>query len=482
MEALFGGNLAFKFLEPSFHFSYPGFAFVKPPGAFGIKATFWALAFSALVFASGYLYRVSALTTLVLFSVTVLWDLAYYNNHYYFIFCLGLLFLFCEARGKEGPSWMLDLFRYQVVLVYFFAGLAKLNPDWLLAEPLTIWLGRRAQQVGVDLLANPDFTVLLSYGGLLLDLWVGPALLWSRTRYLALALLTVFHLSNAWLFDIGIFPPLMLGSGVLFLGPLTRRSTAWRTPGARLALVWLLLQVVVPLRHLVIPGPVAWTEEGHRYSWRMKLRSKQVTSLRIAAGEQMVSPHFYLNTFQMKKMGSRPQLIAQFARHLSSQYPGQPIRFFAKVSLNGRPPQLLVDPTLDLATAEVPWALGHAEWINPLAHRSLNRPSLRPLLCLTFMGATLSLLGVLVWAIAIRVFTSAWLFWGGLGALSTGLFAAYAMSLNGLCVAALLSLATGRWIWGETRLEATALVRCSAILQLTILGLIVTLNLLYGVR
>jgi hypothetical protein len=37
---------------------------------------------------------------------------------------------------------------------------------------------------------------------------------------------------------------------------------------------WLVLQIVLPLRHLMIPGEVSWTEEGHRFSWHMKLRDK----------------------------------------------------------------------------------------------------------------------------------------------------------------------------------------------------------------
>ena len=35
-----------------------------------------------------------------------------------------------------------------------------------------------------------------------------------------------------------------------------------------------LVHVMLPFRHHFYPGDVAWTEEGHRYSWRMMLRSK----------------------------------------------------------------------------------------------------------------------------------------------------------------------------------------------------------------
>jgi hypothetical protein len=57
--------------------------------------------------------------------------------------------------------------------------------------------------------------------------------------------------------------PRLLGTG--------RRKTL------ALLTLWASVQLLVPLRHYVIPGSVHWTEEGHRYSWYMLLRQKYGT-------------------------------------------------------------------------------------------------------------------------------------------------------------------------------------------------------------
>ena len=59
-------------------------------------------------------------------------------------------------------------------------------------------------------------------------------------------------------------------------GPLSgaERGSSSRVVLAFLA-VYVAVQLLVPLRHLLYPGDVAWTEEGHRFSWRMRLREKE---------------------------------------------------------------------------------------------------------------------------------------------------------------------------------------------------------------
>ena len=134
-------------------------------------------------------------------------------------------------------------------------------------------------------------------GGLLLDLLVVPLLLWRRTRPFAFAAAVAFNLINAVIFDIGIFPWLMLGSLFIFFPrDLVRRfarafmSTGEPEPVAQprsdpslfvsrkvvtgLLAAYLAIQIVLPLRHHLYPGDVSWTEEGHNFSWHMKLRTK----------------------------------------------------------------------------------------------------------------------------------------------------------------------------------------------------------------
>jgi hypothetical protein len=63
-------------------------------------------------------------------------------------------------------------------------------------------------------------------------------------------------------------------------------------------------------------------------------------------------------------------MIVQFAHDLaerlrSAGHKEVEIRARVTVSLNGRAPQLLIDPNVDLAKVAYPW-WGHADWILPL--------------------------------------------------------------------------------------------------------------------
>ena len=112
------------------------------------------------------------------------------------------------------------MLRFQVAVPYVYGGIAKLNGDWLAGEPVRTWLAERsAQSVLGPWLAQEWLVFTLCYGGLAFDLAIVPLLLWRRTRALALAAALGFHLANAYLFTIGIFPWLMIAATLLFLPP-----------------------------------------------------------------------------------------------------------------------------------------------------------------------------------------------------------------------------------------------------------------------
>ena len=120
-------------------------------------------------------------------------------------------------RSEQAPAWALWLLRAQVGVVYFFGGIAKLNSDWLQGQPMRLWLPGSIRLPGLEpLLAAPASALLISWGGLLLDLFVVPALLWRRTRPYAFAAATLFHLINSEMFDIGAFPWLAIRCTALF--------------------------------------------------------------------------------------------------------------------------------------------------------------------------------------------------------------------------------------------------------------------------
>jgi hypothetical protein len=137
---------------------------------------------------------------------------------------------------------------------------------------------------------------------------------------------------------------------------------------------WIALQLFLPLRHFLYPGYASWTEEGHLYSWHMKLRNKtgsgEFTARDAATGASWkIDPREYLAKRQEREMYGHPDELLQFAHHVADEYAKTgkgrlEVRARVFVSLNGRKPQLLVDPDVDLAAQ--PRSLGRWPWIVPL--------------------------------------------------------------------------------------------------------------------
>jgi vitamin K-dependent gamma-carboxylase len=291
------------------------------------------------------------------------------------------------------------LLRFQIGVPYFYGGLAKLNADWLQGEPLRAWLAARTDIGPIDAaLTNPSVVWTMTYGALVLDLLVVPLLLHRRTRIPAFVAVTGFHLLNAWLFGLFIFPWLMIAATTIFFDPdwpeglLARwrprpvarsaaRSHAAPSTGARVRpiltaslAIWVLVQLTLPLRHYAIDGSPNWTEQGHHFAWHMKLRDKQGTAtFRVGEGSSVVTvdPADHLNDHQLHRLPGHPERLVHFARHLSTLHDGAPVRVDTSVSLNGRRPQAIVDPDVDLTTVPlVSW--GRRSWV-----LSLGEP-LRP--------------------------------------------------------------------------------------------------------
>ena len=312
IEALFTGK------SVQWTFSYPGFAWIKPLPEPWTTALFVIMAIGSGLMVLGVCYRVASASVFVTFAYINLMDASIYLNHFYLMCVVAFLMTLVPADRRfairhvarsvsDGliPQWTILLFRFQVFVVYFFAGLAKINRDWLVGEPLRRWLPHTASAKTLEPLLgvtgtefvravlSADVTVMaLSYGGLVFDLLIGFLLLWARTRTAALILVVLFHVMNFIVFDIGAFPVMAVLLTTVFFAPdwperLARQvcsasptRSVSRPPRLRRNVVvcgvflWVGLQCVLPLRHYLIPGNVSWTEEGHRFSWRMKLRDK----------------------------------------------------------------------------------------------------------------------------------------------------------------------------------------------------------------
>jgi vitamin K-dependent gamma-carboxylase len=396
------------YIEPEFFFPYELFWFVSPLSPSLLYLVFFLMGLSALGIALGLFYRVSAILFLTTYTYVFLLDKTQYNNHYYLIILLALLLVMVDAhrwisldqkfrpglRAELIPFWQLFIFRAQIVVVYFYAALAKINPDWLRGEPVRTWLRDRADYPIVGPLFTTEVTVwVFAYGGLLFDLLIGFGLLWRRTRLVSVFLIIFFHLTNSWIFSIGIFPYLMMATTLLFadtdwLRKVFRavpvRTYTAESPPQKFGYHWVSLlflalylgfQLLFPFRHFLYPGNVSWNEQGHRFAWHMKLRDKEgyiaFFIIDPATNRQWtVKPHNDLTPAQVQKMIGRPDMILQYTHHLAAQARQRGIdrpivKVDSGVSLNGRPFQPLVGSDINLAAVPVN-IIAPARWVVPL--------------------------------------------------------------------------------------------------------------------
>ncbi|MBN1210784.1 MAG: HTTM domain-containing protein [Myxococcaceae bacterium] len=406
------------YIRPSLFFSYYGFDWLKPwPGEW-MYVHFAALGVLSALIAVGLLYRIAAPLFWLGFTYVFLLDQTNYLNHLYLVCLLAFLLSVLPAArafsldvrlglarpSATAPAWMLWLLRAQVGLVYFFGGIAKLDADWLSGVPGAMFL--RGWELTRPLADHAWVARLFVLSGTAFDLLVVPLLLWRRSRAWAVAAAVLFHLTNSNLFKIGIFPWLMMAALPLYFEPSTVRrwlervlpertaeaepaaavSPGWQRAGLAFFGLWLTIQCLVPLRHWLYPGEVNWTEQGHNFSWHMKLRNKSGKA-RFEARDPRTGERWkvdldpLLSKRQYTKMTTRPDMVLQLAHMIARRYEreGRPgIQVFAdvRVSLNGRPRQPMVDPEADLAAQVRTWR--DAEWILPLRDKGEEAASRLP--------------------------------------------------------------------------------------------------------
>ncbi|MCX7643856.1 MAG: HTTM domain-containing protein [Rhodobacteraceae bacterium] len=397
-------------VQPDFHFTYPGFGWVAPLPEPWIHLAWLAMgAFAALVML-GLFYRVAIVALTVSFGYFFLLDRAEYLNHFYLVILFLILMCFLPAqrvwsldawlRPRQGvrtvPHAAVFILRAQMEIMLVFAGLVKITPDWLAGEPLGLWLRAQADDFVFGWLFHHDAVILAgTWGTIALHLLGAPLLLWRRTRLAVFLVYCLFHSLNAMFFNIGIFPWLTIAATTIFFAPdwpgrLLARLGLPAGPAAvappagpaahlpRMALaamaVWIAVQLFLPLRAGLFPTEVRWSGDGHELSWRMRIYDRVAEGrfiLSVPGGETwVIDPEDFLTPRQVGKMLVRPDMIHQFAGHLEHLWRAAGhgeviVRAEIRKSLNGRPAQLFVDPAADLTA--VPFNhFGPDTWVRPL--------------------------------------------------------------------------------------------------------------------
>ena len=400
------------YIQPKFFFSYYGFEFIKPLGVY-TYLVFVVCAISAIFVALGYKYRIAIITFFLSFTYIELMDKTTYLNHYYFISILSFLMIFLPANAyfsidakikgvsfQKVPRWTIDAIKLLLGIVYFYAGLAKLNSDWLLkAMPLKIWLPSKYDIPFLgDLMHQEWVHYTFSYTGAIYDLCIPFLLLFRRTRVFAFVLVVIFHILTRVLFPIGMFPYIMIISTLIFFDyklhhkiliiiskvlkidkqKFDTKNIFSFVPRQQkiiisLLAIFFIIQLLLPFRYLLYPGELFWTEEGYRFSWRVMLMEKAgYANFKIVDAESgkrfYVDNDDFLTAFQQKQMSTQPDFILQYAHFLKEHFENQGhqnIQVFVEsyVALNGRLSTQYIDPNVDLGKQKE--SFKHKTWIVP---------------------------------------------------------------------------------------------------------------------
>ena len=405
------------FLEPSLLFKYYGFGWVHPWPGNGLYIHKIAMGVFALFIATGFIYRTSAALFLLSYLYFFLLDEARYQNHEYLICLFSFLLIIVPAhrvfsvdaiinrklRKPTVPAWTLWLLRAQIAVVYFYGGIAKLNPDWLRGEPMRWVMAHHVDFPIIGRFFTEEWAVYtMSYSGLVLDLLIVPLLLWRRTRVAAFCVAVLFHLMNARLFSIDVFPWLAIAATTLFLSPgwprrlvsILHRGTpsriAYETELApqrhqnlifALVIAYLAIQLLVPLHPFLFSGGRQWAFMQHRFCWRMMLQKQSVRGYFYVTDPttdrtNRVAPSDFLTPLQTVRIYWQPDTVLQCAHYLAKSMPRmgtKPLTVEARifVSVNGRRPELFVDPNVNLAAESR--TLLPPRWVLP-AHQPLPPP------------------------------------------------------------------------------------------------------------
>ncbi|WP_298474419.1 HTTM domain-containing protein [uncultured Maribacter sp.] len=401
--AIITGWIRKTLIEPSFTFNFIGFEWLQPLPGNGMYFYFFVMGTLGVFIAIGYKYRFSVISFFILWTAVYLMQKTSYNNHYYLLVLITLIMCFLPAEKSNSLDVKQDrvvqsnsMYAYvkwivvaQLFVVYTYASVAKMYGDWLDFGMLKLLMQSKADYYVIGTFLQQHWVhVIMGVFGILFDLLVIPALLYKPTRKIAFFLSIFFHLFNAVVFQIGIFPFLSLAFTVFFFEPEIIRKIFFKKkelysvkeigkPNYANLLkgvfgVYFMIQILLPIRHHFIKDNVLWTEEGHRLSWRMMLRSRRGSILFKVVNKKTgkasyIKQEKYLTHKQRARVAAYPDFIWQFAQHIKKEYQekGEEVSVYAinsKISINARPMKNFINPEIDLANT--PWNhFSHNNWI-----------------------------------------------------------------------------------------------------------------------
>ena len=402
---IFGGRVSELYIQPKYYFSYPGLNWIQPLSGFGMYFVFALLFVSALMLAAGWFFRINTLFFTLLFAYISLIDQANYLSYYYFVLLMAMMLSLSPAnrlfsidlirnpaiRVELIPRWSVLAFEIQVALVFIFAGMAKLNADWLFAgRPLNMWLENLGLHFGFQFphwIISGIIPITISWILLLFDFIIPHFLLDKSTSVFAFKWVVIVQLLAIILFPSGFFPVLIIFSSIIFFPADSIRrwisgisyllydvfqfkGDVFKPGGAHLLqyrkkklfpivlCLFLGTQILLPVALFLQWGSARWADAACHFSWDLRIQEKKsriwVWKENALTGKnEEVKLSQYLMPHQIRHMAESPGMIQQFIANKkrnpsssNSDFTGN-IRVLSTVSLNGQNPQPLVDCNIE---------------------------------------------------------------------------------------------------------------------------------------
>lgn len=393
-----------------FDFKYPFFSWVHgSPELAGPLTIAWFI--SGFLVSTGLLFRISGPFCFIITLYSYLIAAERYLNHEY----MELIFLFLLSLSpahyrlsidsyiwkfpKVAPTFFLFALKIQTEIILIYAGLVKINYDWLHLQPLSNWLAAKSDLVFFgNVWLNSWGVAVGAYGIILLHILGAPLMFWKKTRLPVFIVYSGFHIINSQIFPIDIFPWMTIACSTLFFSAdwpaqildkirqWTSGATAVQNGNLNTAdnlkkfdsnalnnsliavlTIWIVSQALLPIRSVLYTGDVDWTGEGHRFSWRMMLEQRNCPVLSFVIIDKKVGKVIFSDIKTLlndrKKLNyvcKQPDHIVQVAHALKDIYikEGQlsgeaAVHLYSMRSLNYRKPTLYVDPMRDLSNESI---------------------------------------------------------------------------------------------------------------------------------
>lgn len=430
-------HLDWKYLDGAPVCRFPLFNFLHPLPLDWMYFVYLVMFVGALGIMLGCFYRLSCLMFLSTYWYIFFLDKTTWNNHSYLYGLIGFQLTLMDGnrywsidglrkpkiRNAHVPLWNYTLLRTQIFIVYFIAGIKKLDADWVEGYSMS-YLAHHWLFDPFKLILPVELVSLLVVhgGGLMLDLSAGYLLFFDITRPYAFFFVSYFHCMNSQLFSIGMFPYAMLATSPLFcyadwprtffarfpdflkpVLPLTspdlkssascvyseaksttehQESTPVTKPpkmrfrhklAAIFTIVYIMEQLFMPYSHFITKGYNNWTNGLYGYSWDMMVHSRSHQHVKITYKDGKTGDIGYLNPgvfTQSRRWKDHGDMLKQYATCLSQLLPryniSEPeIYFDIWVSINDRFQQRIFDPRVDIVKAE--WSPFQPNpWLMPL--------------------------------------------------------------------------------------------------------------------